>query len=120
MFDKLIRRKEFNRGLDEGHDKHRNGRRNCLTGPEIISGLNRRLAAGMGHRHTGLIRLATPAHLLAALFFLGGKLRTWHNTRHDRAPQEKDRQKAREKRRTPHSWKLTYSTDHARRQTGRR
>jgi hypothetical protein len=54
-----------------------------------------------------LIRLAIPAHLLAALFFLRGKLHIWHNTRQDRAPQEKDRQKAPEKRRTPHSWKLT-------------
>jgi hypothetical protein len=44
----------------------------------------------MGHWHTGLIRLAIPAHILAALLFFRSQLRIWYDARHDRPSEEKD------------------------------
>ena len=63
----------------------------------------------MGHRHAGWTRLASPSHLLTALFFFRRQLGVWHHTRHDRSPEKKGREKSCENGSAPHGYKLTLS-----------
>lgn len=109
--ERLIRRKEFRRRLEEGHDEHRNRLQIRWTGPAITSRLKRNLAAGVGHRHTGLTQLATPAHLLATLSFFRSELRVWHDTRNDRPSEEHGRKNRGENRRAFHRSSLFGSSD---------
>ena len=54
-----------------------------------------------------MIRLAIPAHLFAALLFLGGQLGVRHDAGHGRGPKKKDREKRSENGSARHGSNLT-------------
>ena len=108
MFGELISGEGGTRCLNERDRQGWRGSGNRRRRQEISSRLNRSLAAGMRHRHPGPVRLAAPAHFLAALFFFRSQLPVRNHARHDRPSEKEDSEKGGEDGRAPHGLNLTF------------
>ena len=102
----LLGQRKFSGQFQRADGQGRSRERNSCGRPEIISRLNRGLAARVGHRHARLTWLTAASHLLAALFLFGGKLGVRSDAGHDGPSEQDHSQKGHENGATAHKLRL--------------